>query len=183
MIDDEILFDDYYDNTQNSANSSQASNSVISITGEWHCDRNIAPQAFYGEYYNEEITKTNVVLRVAYIFGSDGTFTKTTEIVNLSEVRKEFRSLMVDGARQKFASQGKFLTTDDVLYYEAYADDVLEDIREEQSGTYNTENNRIYYNVNGTDFFETYTVSENELTLTGSSQENSGYPITLTKAD
>ena len=39
----------------------------------------------------------------------------------------------------------------------------------------------IVYKVSDKTYYETFTLSGKELTLTGSSSQNVGYPITLTK--
>lgn len=150
-----------------------------SLTGEWVGDEIVSPQTFYAEFYNSEITKTRVELRTTYKFNADGTFGIGISISNISEVRKEYRSLMVAAARKNIESQGKFLTTDDVLYYEGYADKVLESICAEQKGTYTTDDNVLTLTLNGETHSEKYTISGNKLTLAGSS--NSDEPIILTK--
>lgn len=150
-----------------------------SLTGEWFGEETLSPQAFYAEYYNSDITKTGAKLRTTYKFNDDGTFSIGISISNISEVRKEYRSLMVAAARKNFEAQGKFLTTDDVLYYEGYADKVLESICAEQNGTYTTDGDMLVLTLNGETHSEKYAISGNKLTLKGSS--SSDEPITLTR--
>lgn len=154
----------------------------VKLTGEWVYDEIISPQEFYSEFYNSEITQTNVEMRTTYKFNEDGTVAISIDIVNISEVRKEYRSLMVAAGRANVESKGDYLTPDDVLYYEAYADKVLEEICISQNGTYEVTNNRIFYTINGETYYETFTVNGNELTLTGSSASTEGYPVTLIKS-
>lgn len=153
----------------------------VKLTGEWVYDEIITPQKFYSEFYNPEITQTNVEMRTTYKFNEDGTVAISIDIVNISEVRKEYRSLMVAAGRANIESKGDYLTPDDVLYYEAYADKVLAEICTSQIGTYEVANNKIHYTINGETYYETFTVNGNELTLTGSSNSSEGYPVTLVK--
>lgn len=132
------------------------------IIGTWVYDETISPQKFYGDYYNSKITKTNVQMSTTYKFNKDGTYSTTVEIINISDVRKEYRSLMVEGARRNVEREGKFLTTDDVLYYEKYADDILKDICKTTKGTYKIDGNKLVYNNSET---EQFAISGNKLTL------------------
>jgi|GEM_PF-6292452 len=175
---------DNTDATENSdaeTSTTQSKAPASSIVGEWVCSETVTPKSFYGEYYNANITKTNIKLVTTYKFGNNGTFSTGITIENISEVRKEYRSLVVEGARKNIEAQGKFLTTDDVLRYEAYADATLKDICTVQKGNYKIEGNMIVYKVSDKTYYETFTLSGKELTLTGSSSQNVGYPITLTK--
>lgn len=158
-----------------------ATDTDINLVGTWIYDEKVTPQKFYSEFYNPEITKTNVEMRTTYEFKKDGTFKTGISIKNISEVRKEYRSLMVAAGRVNIESNGDYLTPDDVLYYEDYADKILDEICTLQQGTYEVINNRIYYTINGKTYYETFTVNGNELTLTGSSNSNEGYPITMVK--
>lgn len=166
------------DDTTNATNSN---NSSASLTGEWVCSETVTPKSFYGEYYNSSITKTDIKLVTTYTFNSNGTFSTGISIENISEVRKEYRSLVVEGARQTIEAQGKYLTTDDVLKYEAYADSTLKEICAVQKGKYKIQGDMIIYKIGDKTYYETFTLSGNKLTLIGSSSENVGYPITLTK--
>lgn len=49
------------------------------------------------------------------------------------------------------------------------------------SGTYTNDATTIYYRCDGASFSETYVIKDKTLTLTGSSEGNEGYPITLTR--
>lgn len=149
-----------------------------SLVGVWIYDETVSPQNFYTDFYNSEITKTNVKLRTTYKFNNDGTFSTAVSIVNISTVRVEYRSLMVEAGRKNVESQGKYLTTDDVLYYENYADEILEDICKEQKGTYVIDGNKITYTTNDDSFRETFAVKGDKLTVTG---ESDNYSITLTR--
>ncbi len=174
------LVDDGYSDG-NVSGSENPSNEQIELFGEWFCDQNIAPQAFYSDFYNAEITKTNVNMRTLYEFRENGTFVKKIEIVNISEVRKEYRSLMVEAGRTKLKSQGKILTTDDVLYYESYADEVLDSVCTVKEGTYVRLGNKLIYTIGGESFSETFTFDNDKLVITGSSVSNAGFPMTFTK--
>lgn len=158
-----------------------AADTDINLVGTWIYDEKVTPQKFYSEFYNPEITKTNVEMRTTYEFKEDGTFIVSISIENISAVRKEYRALMVEAGRVNIESKGDYLTTDDVLYYEDYADKILEEICTSKKGTYEVTNNRIHYTINGETYYETFTVNENELTLTGSSNSDEGYPITMVK--
>lgn len=166
---------------ENTTVSTTKSNEGVVFFGEWVYDEIATPQEFYSEFYDPEITSTSVELRTTYKFNDDGTFSISINIENISEVRKEYRSLMVAAGRVNIESRGEILTPDDVLYYEDYADKVLEQICTVQNGTYEVSDNRIFYTINGETYYETFTVSGNELTLTGSSDSDKGYPITLVK--
>lgn len=158
-----------------------AADTDINLVGTWIYDEKVTPQKFYSEFYNPEITKTNVEMRTTYEFKEDGTFIVSISIENISAVRKEYRALMVETGRLNIESKGDYLTTDDVLYYEDYADKILEEICTSKKGTYEVTNNRIHYTINGETYYETFTVNGNELTLTGSSNSDEGYPITMVK--
>lgn len=158
-----------------------AADTDINLVGTWIYDEKVTSQKFYSEFYNPEITKTNVEMRTTYEFKEDGTFIVSISIENISAVRKEYRALMVETGRVNIESKGDYLTTDDVLYYEDYADKILEEICTSKKGTYEVTNNRIHYTINGETYYETFTVNENELTLTGSSNSDEGYPITMVK--
>lgn len=140
-------------------NNEETQNTVV---GTWVYDETISPQKFYGDYYNSKITKTNVQMSTTYKFNKDGTYSTSVEIINISDVRKEYRSLMVEGARRNVEKEGKFLTTDDVLYYEKYADDILKDICKTTKGTYKIDDNKLVYNNSET---EQFAISGNKLTL------------------
>ncbi len=158
-----------------------AADTDINLVGTWIYDEKVTPQKFYSEFYNPEITKTNVEMRTTYEFKEDGTFIVSISIETISAVRKEYRALMVEAGRVNIESKGDYLTTDDVLYYEDYADKILEEICTSKKGAYEVTNNRIHYTINGETYYETFTVNENELTLTGSSNSDEGYPITMVK--
>lgn len=166
---------------ENTTVSATKSNEDVVFFGEWVYDEIATPQEFYSEFYDPEITSASVEMRTTYKFNDDGTFSISINIENISEVRKEYRALMVAAGRANIESKGEMLTPDDVLFYEDYADKVLEQICTVQNGTYEVSDNRIFYTINGETYYETFTVNGNELTLTGSSDSDKGYPITLVK--
>ncbi len=178
IIDDENLLDNSY-NDNHVSNSDNATDEDVDFFGEWYYEETTTPQEFYGDFYDAEITKTNITLRTIYNFKSDGTLIKRIEVVNISEVRKEYRSLMVNVGRKKLQSQGKFLTTDNVLYYESYADKVLAEIVAEQSGAYVEDGNNLICTLHGENSNVTFTISGNKLILISSAASISS--ITLTK--
>lgn len=146
------------------------------VVGTWAYEETISAKTFYGDYYNEKITKNNVQMSTIYKFNKDGSYSTSITIINISDVRKEYRSLMVEGARRNVEKEGKFLTTDDVLYYEKYADDILKDICKTKKGTYKIDGNKLNYNDGTT---EKFAVNGKQLTLKGSTQENGEYKIVL----
>jgi hypothetical protein len=148
------------------------------ITGTWTCEEIISPKTFYGSYYNKNITKTNVQMTTTYNFNKDGSYSTNVTILNISDVRKEYRSLMVAGAKAKVEKEGNYLTTDDVLYYEKYADDILKDICKTQKGTYKIKGNTLKYSDGTT---EEFAVKGNQLLIKGSTQENGEYKMILNK--
>lgn len=171
-----------FNNTdENTSTSAKNDDEGVVFFGEWYYDETATPQEFYSEFYNPEITKTNVEMRTTYKFNKDGSFSISIKILNMSAVRKEYRALMVEAGRANAESKGEYLTPDNVLYYEGYADKVLEGICTTQNGTYDVTNNRIFYTINGETYYETFTTNGNKLTLTGSSLSDEGYPITMTK--
>ena len=165
-------------NADGSADSTETTTTVTTeeLTGVWTYDETIIPQNFYTDYYNPEITKTNVQMRTTYKFNKDGSYSTSVTIVNISEVRKEYRSLMVEGARIKAEKEGKYLTTDDVLYYEKYADTVIKEICKEKKGTYKIDGNRLVY---GDSTSETFALKDNQLTIKGKNQSDGEYKIQL----
>ena len=173
-----IVSDSADDNTDDSADNTESTTTVTAdkLTGMWIYDQTISPQNFYAGYYNAEITKTDVQMRTTYKFNENGSYSTSVSIVNISEVRKEYRSLMVEGARIKAEKEGKYLTTDDVLYYEKYADDVIKEICKEKQGTYIIDGNRLVYGDSTT---ETFALNGNQLTIKGKSQSDGEYEITL----
>ena len=146
------------------------------INGTWIYDETISPQNFYGNYYNEKITKTSVQMRTTYKFNENGSYSTSVTILNISEVRKEYRSLMVEGARINSEKNGKFLTTDDVVYYENYADKVLKDICKEKKGTFEIDGNKLIYGDSRT---ETFGFKNKQLILKGSREPDGEYRIVL----
>lgn len=154
-------------------NSAETKNTIV---GTWVCNETISAKKFYGDYYNEKITKNNVQLCTTYEFRKDGSCSTSISIINITDVRKEYRSLVVEGARRNVEKEGKFLTTDDVLYYEKYADDILKDICKTTKSTYKIDGNKLVYG-NGTK--ESFIVGDNQLTLSGNNQENGEYKIIL----
>lgn len=146
------------------------------IVGTWVYDETISAQNFYGDYYNEKITKNNVQMRTTYKFNNDGSYSTSVTIENITDVRKEYRSLMVEGARRNVEKEGKFLTTDDVLYYEKYADDILKNICKTTKGTYKIDGNKLNYSDGTT---EKFVIDGKQLTIKGSTQENGEYKIVL----
>lgn len=151
------------------------------LVGEWICDETILPQSFYTDYYNPQITKTNIQLRTTYNFNENGTFSMSISILNMSEVRTEYRALVVEGARLKIEKQGKFMTTDDVLYYEKYADESLKKVCITEKGNYSVDGNTINYTMNGENYFETFMLNGDELMLITSSVSDEGYPVNLVR--
>lgn len=148
------------------------------IVGTWICDETISPQSFYGDYYNKKITKSNVRMCTTYKFNKDGSYSTSVTIINISDVRKEYRSLMVEGARRNVEKEGKYLTTDDVLYYEKYADDILKNICKTTKGTYKIDGNKLLYGDGTT---ETFAINGKQLAINGSTKENGEYKIVLTR--
>lgn len=146
------------------------------IAGIWTCDETISPQKFYGNYYNDKITKSNVQMHTTYKFNKDGSYSTSISIINITDVRKEYRSLMVEGARRNVEKDGKFLTTDDVLYYEKYADDILKNICKTTKGTYKIDGDKLKYSDGTT---EKFAINGKNLTLKGSTKENGEYKIVL----
>ena len=133
-----------------------AEEAKTSIVGTWYYDETISPQKFYGDYYNEKITKTSVQMRTTHTFHKDGSYNTQITITNISAVRKEYRSLMVEGARINSESQGKFLTTAQVTYYEKYADKILNDICKQKYSTYKIEGNKLVFGDSTTETFALY---------------------------
>ena len=175
---------DNSDETHKPNDDSGTTNSKVpdsALVGEWVCTETASPKLFYGEYYNANITKTDIELKTTYIFNANGTFSTSISIENISEVRKEYRSLIVEGARKNIEAQGKFLTTADVLKYEKIADATLDEICTVQKGNYKVDGGMITYKIDGKISYETFTLSGKTLTITGSSGQSVGYPITLTK--
>ncbi len=151
------------------------------LVGEWVCDETILPKSFYAEYYNPQITKTNIQLRTTYKYNENGTFSMSISILNMSEVRTEYRALVVEGARLKIEKNGKFMTTDDVLYYEKYADESLEKICLTEKGNYSVDGNKIVYTMNDKNYYETFMLNGDELMLITSSVSDEGYPVNLVR--
>ena len=151
------------------------------IIGEWICDETISPKDFYAEYYNSKITKANVQLRTTYKFNQNGTFSMSISILNMSTVRTEYRALVVEGGRLKIEKQGKFMTTDDVLHYENYADESLKKICITKKGNYEIDGNKIVYTMNDKNFFETFMLQGDKLMLITSSVSDEGYPVNLVR--
>lgn len=146
------------------------------VVGTWVYEETISAKTFYGDYYNEKITKNNVQMRTTYKFNKDGSYSTNVTIINISDVRKEYRSLMVEGARRNVEKEGKFLTTDDVLYYEKYADDILKNICKTTKGTYKIDGDKLKYSDSTT---EKFAIEGKQLTLKGNTKENGEYKIVL----
>ncbi len=149
------------------------------IIGKWVYEETVTPKNFYGEHYNGQITKTNVKMQTVYMFKGDGTFKTGVIIVNMEQVEKEYKSLMVEGARKEAEAQGKYLSTDNVSYFEEYAEKILDDICKVESGEYVVNGNKIKYTVNGTQTEETFTLKGDKLTVKGT--KDNAYSITLTR--
>lgn len=148
------------------------------VVGTWVYEETISAKTFYGDYYNEKITKNNVQMRTTYKFNKDGSYSTSVTIINIPDVRKEYRSLMVEGARRNVEKEGKFLTTDDVLYYEKYADDILKNICKTTKGTYKIDGDKLKYSDGTT---EKFAINGKNLTLKGSTKQNGEYQIVLTR--
>ncbi len=148
------------------------------VVGTWVYEETISAKTFYGDYYNEKITKNNVQMRTTYNFNKDGSYSTNVTIINIPDVRKEYRSLMVEGARRNVEKEGKFLTTDDVLYYEKYADDILKNICKTTKGTYKIDGDKLKYSDGTT---EKFAINGKNLTLKGSTKQNGEYQIVLTR--
>jgi hypothetical protein len=148
------------------------------VVGTWVYEETISAKTFYGDYYNEKITKNNVQMRTTYNFNKDGSYSTSVTIINIPDVRKEYRSLMVEGARRNVEKEGKFLTTDDVLYYEKYADDILKNICKTTKGTYKIDGDKLKYSDGTT---EKFAINGKNLTLKGSTKQNGEYQIVLTR--
>lgn len=164
-----------FEELDSAINNEETKNTVV---GTWVCEETISAKTFYGDYYNSKITKNNVQMCTTYKFNKDGSYSTSVEIINISDVRKEYRSLMVEGARRNVEKEGKYLTTDDVLYYEKYADDILKDICETKNGTYKIDGNKLSYN-DGT--IEEFAIEGKQLILKGNTKENGEYKIVLNK--
>ena len=148
------------------------------VVGTWVYEETISAKTFYGDYYNSKITKNNVQMCTTYKFNKDGSYSTSVEIINISDVRKEYRSLMVEGARRNVEKEGKYLTTDDVLYYEKYADDILKNICKTTKGTYKIDGDKLKYSDGTT---EKFAIEGKQLTLKGNTKENGEYQIVLTR--
>ncbi len=149
------------------------------IIGKWAYDEIVTPENFYGEHYDPQITKTNIKMQTVYMFKNDGTFKTGVIIVNMEQVEKEYKSLMVEGARKEAESQGKYLSTDNVRYFEERAQKVLNEICKIESGKYVVDGKKISYTINGTQTEETFTLKGDKLTVKG--VKDNQYSITLTK--
>ncbi len=149
------------------------------IIGKWAYDEIVTPENFYGEHYDPQITKSNVKMRTIYMFKEDGTFKTGVTIVNMEQVETEYKSLMVEGARKEAESQGKYLSTDNVRYFEEYAENILNEICKVESGKYIVDGNKIKYTINDTQTEETFTLTGDKLTVKG--VKDNPYSITLTK--
>ncbi len=167
------------ENTQAEETELQSGKTEASIIGAWACDELVAPQSFYGEHYDAQITKTNVQMRTTYVFKSDGTFETGVSILNIDEVEKEYKSLMVEGARKEAEAQGKYLSTDNVSYFESYAEKVLREVCATEKGTYIVDGAKIIYIVNGETTVEEFVLNDNKLTVIGTNDNT--YSMTLTR--
>lgn len=177
-ISDGLFTDQASDATEQSTESTTTA-PADKLSGIWICDQKITPQGFYMGYYNPDITKTDIQMRTTYKFSENGTCSTSVTILNISEVRKEYRSLMVEGGRLKAEKKGEYLTTDDVVYYEKCADDILKDICKVTNGTYKIQGNKLVY---GDSTVETFALDGDKLTLKGTSQENGEYSILLKRS-
>lgn len=151
-----------------------------SIIGTWTYDETVTPQNFYGEHYNEKITKNNIKMRTTYIYKNDGSFETGVSIVNRDIVEKEYKSLMVDNARKVAESQGKYLATKDVEHFEKSAQQVLDNLCKKEKGSYRIDSDRITYKIGDITSTETFTLTEEKLTVQG--VKDNAYSMTLTKA-
>lgn len=164
--------------------------SPIRLVGRWGISETIQPSELFSAEFIE-ITGFNKALKVAttYQFNNNNTFTITYEVhwdssyesalrdaytIYFREIYPDWTDEEVEYRASQTASRQHWEICAAIIGIESDAGQI--------GGTYTCDDTTIYYKTSdGTSFSETYILQEKSLKLTGSSEGNEGYPITLSR--
>lgn len=161
----------------------------IRLEGRWGTTESIAPsELFDGEFLAK--TGFNKQLRVStiYQFDSKKNFSITYEILSSNDYVAAMREAYTAYFKEiypEWTPEELEKRADQTAWYEFW--DICEAVigvrydAAEVTGTYSNDETTIYYQCDGVSFSETYVIKDKTLKLTGSSEGNDGYPITLTR--
>lgn len=157
------------------------------LEGTWGYAEYFDAKELHGDFYNPEITKTNLKIASVYNFDGRRSFSFHTYVAEKEKILNEARR-SIEAVYKPYLEDGT-LTQNQYEDKCAYAitdyDSFFRSVEQSFSGIYsvNNEINTITYTLsNGQTFSEYFTLNGNKLTMTGSSLGNEGYPITYTKA-
>lgn len=162
----------------------------IRLEGRWGTTESIAPsELFDGEFLAK--TGFNKQLRVStiYQFDSKKNFSITYEILSSNDYVAAMREAYTAYFKEiypEWTPEELEKRADQTAWYEFW--DICEAVigvrydAAEVTGTYSNDETTITYQCDGGwSFSESYVIKDKTLTLTGSSEGNDGYPITLTR--
>lgn len=164
--------------------------SKIRLVGRWGISETVRPSDLFSAEFIE-ITGFNKDLGVstAYQFNSNNTFTITYEVhwsSNYESALRDAYKIYFKEIYPEWTEEENHMRADQeatrMRWEISQALIGIDNDIGQISGTYSSDNTKIYYTASdGTTFNETYVLQEDSLKLTGSSMGNEGYPITLSR--
>lgn len=162
----------------------------IQLEGRWGTTESIAPsELFDGDFLAKTGFNKTLSVSTTYQYNRDKTFSITYAINSsndyvaamreaytayFQEIYPEWTPEELEKRADQTAWQEFWVITNAVIGVTGDASEV--------TGTYTNDENTIHYQCDGGwSFSESYVIKDKTLTLTGSSEGNDGYPITLTR--
>ena len=162
----------------------------IRLEGRWGTTESIAPsELFDGDFLAKTGFNKKLSVSTTYQFNSNKTFSITYEIHDSNDYVAAMREAYTTYFKEiypEWTPEDLEKRADQTAWYEFW--DICEAVigvrydAAEVTGTYSNDETTITYQCDGGwSFSESYVIKDKTLTLTGSSEGNDGYPITLTR--
>lgn len=161
----------------------------IRLEGRWGTTESIAPsELFDGDFLAKTGFNKKLSVSTAYQFNSNKTFSITYEIHDRNDYVAAMREAFIiyyQDEHPEWTPEERENRMDQTAWQEFWG--ICEAVigvpydAAEVTGTYSNDETTIYYQCDGVSFSETYVIKDKTLKLTGSSEGNDGYPITLTR--
>lgn len=161
----------------------------IRLEGRWGTTESIAPsELFDGDFLAKTGFNKKLSVSTTYQFNSNKTFSITYEIHDRNDYVAAMREAFIiyyKDDHPEWTPETLENRMDQTAWQEFWG--ICEAVigvpydSAEVTGTYSNDETTIYYQCDGVSFSETYVIKDKTLKLTGSSEGNDGYPITLTR--